>query len=165
MSTVTAIVYTSATGFTRRYAQMLAERMGLPAYELGGPGAPGKGCCVVYLGWLCAGGIKGLKKALGRYDVRAVCAVGMAPATADYEAKLAKDNKVWDRPFFYLRGGYAPERLGGAYKLMMKPMAAAMAKAPQGDEDETQRAMREAFSKGGDWVSEQQLVPVLAELR
>ena len=29
-----AIVYTSQTGHTQRYAQMLAERTGVPAYSL-----------------------------------------------------------------------------------------------------------------------------------
>ena len=31
---INAIVYTSATGFTARYAALLAERTRLPAYEL-----------------------------------------------------------------------------------------------------------------------------------
>ena len=31
---LSAIVYTSQTGFTRRYAEMLAQKTGLPACEL-----------------------------------------------------------------------------------------------------------------------------------
>ena len=31
MSHISAIVYTSQTGFTRRYAEMLAQKTGLPA--------------------------------------------------------------------------------------------------------------------------------------
>ena len=76
---INAIVYTSATGFTARYAALLAERPRLPAYELAQAGtALSKRAPVLYLGWLCAGGIKGLKKAAARFDVKAVCAVGMS---------------------------------------------------------------------------------------
>ena len=30
-----AIIYTSNTGFTRKYAQMLSEKLSLPAYNAG----------------------------------------------------------------------------------------------------------------------------------
>ena len=34
MKKLTAIVYTSHTGFTKRYAGMLARASGIPAYDL-----------------------------------------------------------------------------------------------------------------------------------
>ena len=72
-----AIVYTSCTGNTRRYAYMLGKAANLPVLDLKeanlAPNTP-----VIYLGWLMAGGVKGLKQARKRFDVRAVCAVGMA---------------------------------------------------------------------------------------
>lgn len=46
---VNAIVYTSATGFTRRYAQMLGERTGLPVHDLRGGIPPVRGTRVLYL--------------------------------------------------------------------------------------------------------------------
>ena len=49
---VRAILYTSATGFTERYARMLSEAAGLPACPAGGPDLPAPGSPVVYLGWL-----------------------------------------------------------------------------------------------------------------
>lgn len=158
---LTALLYTSATGFTRRYAQLLSDRTGLPLCDLSGGPLPDRGAPVLYLGWLCAGGIKGLKKACARYDVRAVCAVGMAPAEEAYTAKLRRENGADSLPFFYLRGGYAPEKLTGAYRLMMVSISKMASKAPA--EDESARAMKDAF-QGGDWVSPEQLAPVLAWL-
>ena len=117
---------------------------------------------MVYLGWLCAGGIKGLKKARKRLAVRAVCAVGMAPASPEVVNKLAGQNHLEGLPFFYLRGGYAPEKLPGPYKLMMAPMTKAVTGHPPKDENEA--AMQEAFRHGGDWVDEGALAPVLAWL-
>ena len=72
------------------------------------------------------------------------------------EAKLRRDNRLEGVPLFYLRGGYAPEKLTGFYRAMMAPMARA--------ETEADRAMRDAFRDGGDWVSPERLAPVLAWL-
>ena len=115
-----AIVYTSQTGFTARYAALLAERTGLPCRPLKEAAALPRGTAVIYLGWLCAGGIKGLKGARRRFRTAAVCAVGMAAEVE--EAKLRRDNRLEGVPLFYLRGGYAPEKLTGFYRAMMAPI-------------------------------------------
>lgn len=160
MSRPVAIVYTSNTGFTARYAAMLARLSGIPAYDLARKKElPPQGSPVLMMGWMCAGAIKGLKEAAKRYDLRGVCAVGMAVCKKEDQARLAADNKVGGLPFFYLRGGYAPEKLSGVYRLMMKPMARMVEKAPA--ETEEQRALRDAFAHGGDWVSQEALSPVL----
>ncbi len=62
----------------------------------------------------------------------------------------------------YLVDGYAPERLTGLYRPMMSLMSRMVSKASA--EDEGARAMQEAFAKGGDWVSAEQLSPVLDAL-
>ena len=157
-----AIVYASATGFTRRYADLLSERTGLPCFALGTVPGPDRGAAVLYLGWLCAGGIKGLRKARARYKVQAVCAVGMSPAGTAYTDQVRAQNHLENLPFFYLRGGYAPEKLTGFYRAMMAPMARLVSRAPA--ETEADRAMRDAFRDGGDWVSPERLAPVLAWL-
>lgn len=123
-----AIVYTSQTGFTARYAALLAERTGLPCRPLKEAAALPRGTAVIYLGWLCAGGIKGLKGARRRFRTAAVCAVGMAAEVE--EAKLRRDNRLEGVPLFYLRGGYAPEKLTGFYRAMMAPMARLVSRAP-----------------------------------
>ena len=56
----------------------LAQKTGLPAYSL----AEAKkrvlaGAEVIYLGWIMAGSVKGYAEAAKRYQVRAVCGVGM----------------------------------------------------------------------------------------
>ena len=50
---INAIVYTSNAGHTKRYAELLAAKTGLPAYELKAAEAKlNKGAQIVYLGWL-----------------------------------------------------------------------------------------------------------------
>ena len=57
---INAIVYTSATGFTARYAALLAERTRLPAYELAQAGtALSKRAPVLYLAGCAPAGSKG----------------------------------------------------------------------------------------------------------
>ena len=68
-----AIVYMSQTGFTQRYARMLSEKTGVPAWSL----AEAKkqlrqGDDVFYMGWLMAGSVKGLDSAMDRYVIRGV---------------------------------------------------------------------------------------------
>ena len=64
-----AIVYTSQTGFTARYAALLAERTGLPCRPLKEAAALPRGTAVIYLGWLCAGKGTSLFKDAGRYII------------------------------------------------------------------------------------------------
>ena len=72
-----AIIYTSNTGSTERYARLL-EQTGLPAYSLTeAKEAVPAGEDVLYLGWIMAGSVKGYGAAAKRYRVRALCGVGM----------------------------------------------------------------------------------------
>lgn len=164
MRDISAIVYTSNTGFTRRYAQMLSRASAIPAYDLENPRSlPENGVKILYLGWLCAGGIKGLSKARRRWQVEAVCAVGMAP---DNDLKtLAEHNRV-GCPLFCVQGGYAPEKLKGMNKLVMafvtKLIAFAQKKEVKSPEDAAQ--LRQ-FQTGCDFVDEKNLAPVLSWLR
>ena len=162
MRNISAIVYTSGTGFTRRYAQMLSRASAIPAYDLeDGRSAPADGTRVIYLGWLWAGQIKGLSKARKRWAVEAVCAVGMAP---DYPLeKLAQENKTGSLPLFFVQGGYAPEKLRGLNKIMMRAMTKQMTKKPP--KDEAEAGMQKLFLHGGDFVSEDRLAPLLSWLR
>lgn len=66
-----ALIYTTNTGSTKRYAELLAQEAGPPVCSL----AEAKkivptGAEVIYLGRITAG-------AAGRHRIRAVCAVGM----------------------------------------------------------------------------------------
>lgn len=161
MKDITAIVYTSNTGFTMRYALLLSQAAAIPAYDLENPGsAPPPRAKVLYLGWLSAGRIKGLAKACRRWDVQAVCAVGMAPNNDP--VATAQANRV-SCPLFCLQGGYAPRQLTGVPKLMMWMFTRVMTRKPP--ENEEQAGMQQLLRTGCDCVSEANLAPVLAWLR
>lgn len=159
-----AIVYTSRTGFTKRYAQLLAKRTGVSAYSWkeAAERLP-RGSEIFYMGWLMAGSVQGLGRAMDRYTVRGAAIVGISPAgNGDLwtEAKINGGVSDGGGRVFYLRGGYAPEKLGWLQRFLMRRMGASVikkveAKGSAATADE--REMAALFRSGGDCVREEAL--------
>ena len=163
-----AIAYTSNTGYTEQYALLLGEQTGLPVYTLEDAGknlAPGG--AVIYLGWLMAGKVKGLKKARARYDVKAVCAVGMGPETGGQTADISAKNPVGNVPLFYLQGGFDMARLKGIYRFMMKAMQRTIGSKLESKQDITaeERDMLDMINNGRDCVNPESLAKIKAWLK
>ena len=155
-----AIVYTSNTGYTKQYAELLGKETGLPVYALSEAGGklPQKSS-IIYLGWLMAGKVKGYQKAAKRYQVEAVCGVGMG-ATGSQLQDLQKANPIpSDTPVFTLQGGFDIEKLHGIYKLMMTMMAKTVGKglADKNDRTPDEDVMLELLLHGGNCVSMENL--------
>lgn len=161
----TAIVYTSNTGYTRQYAQMLSEKTGLPVYSSAEAASKlPQGSGVIYLGWLMAGKVQGYAKAAKRYRTAAVCGVGMG-ATGSQLVDVHKANALpQSLPVFTLQGGFDMTRLRGIYKLMMTVMAKTVGKKLAGKTDRTPEEddMLELLVHGGSRVREENLSAVLA---
>jgi hypothetical protein len=159
-----AIVYTSASGFTKRYAEALAQSLALPCYSLEQAGSSlEQKAQIIYLGWLMAGGIKGLSKAKRRFAVQAVGAVGMQPENKKTPLEAQQRYKL-DIPFFYLPGGYAPERLDSAvYRIMMKTMGKVVSSRvnKKANASEEEKEMAKAFVQGCDFWQQEHLQPLL----
>ena len=160
----TAIVYTSKTGFTRQYAQMLGGKLGLPVYPLQEAFSElPRGSSVIYLGWLMAGKVQGYAQAAKRYRIGAVCGVGMG-ATGSQIQDLRRANALPDSlPVFTMQGGFDMNRLRGIYKFMMTVMAKTAGKglADKTDRTPEEDAMLELLLHGGSRVSEDNLKSVL----
>ena len=123
MGKPTGIVYTSNTGYTEKYAKLLGEQLGLPAFSAEQADSLPEGTEVLYLGWLMAGVVKGYKKAAQRFSVAAVCGVGMGPAGSQ-DSDVRKNNAIpQEVPVFTLQGGFDLQRLHGVYRVMMNIMA------------------------------------------
>lgn len=159
-----AILYTSNSGFTAHYATLLGEATGLPVYPLGEAGRLAKGSEVIYLGWLMAGGVKGCRKALARFRVRALCAVGMGAEGSQTPEGIATQNHLDEEiAVFYLQGGFDITKLHGIYKFMMTCMAKGMGKKLSEKPKRTaeEDAMLEMMQHGGDCVRAENLAPIL----
>jgi len=151
------ILYTSNTGFTRQYAEMLAKAEKLKAYPLSGAeGALTQGAQVFYMGPLMAGHIQGVDQAVKRFDVKGVCGVGMSPASQQVLDTLAKANYTAGAPIFYLQGGWAPEKVSWL-KRRMVGMVTKSTREALGDKGSRRTPEEEAqyqmLVRGGSFVA------------
>ena len=160
-----AIVYTSNTGFTAQYASLLGGETGLPVYSLedASKSLP-QSSPIVYLGWLTAGKVQGYDKAVTKFNLQALCAVGMAKCGSQMEDVRKSNNLPEGLPLFTLQGGFDLKKLRGVYKFMMLVMSKTVAKklAAKPDRTADEDDMLDLFQNGGNRVSLENLRPVLA---
>lgn len=154
------IVYTSNTGHTARYAKLLSEKTALPALSLAEATEKlAKGTPVIYLGWLFVGGIRGYKKAAGKFTVCAVCGVGLCD-TGALLTEIRRSEKISAAtPLFTLQGGLDHGALTGMYKHMIDVLIKFMQKKK--NKSEGDQRMLYLLETGGDYVSEENLADVL----
>ncbi len=152
-----AIVYLSGTGFTKRYAEMLSSKTGLPCYDLKTAQKEVKeGEEIYYLGWVYANTVKGLSKAQKRWKLAAVSPVGMYPESPTNNDILKSTNKL-TCPMFYLQGGMQPDKIKGVNKLILKMVCKFLTK----DEKPENADIIKTFREGCDCVSEENLAAAL----
>ena len=159
-----AIVYTSNTGSTARYAQLLGQATGLNVYSA--EEAKKKLAAqteIIYLGWLMAGGVTGYQDAAKRYSIRAVCAVGMGKTGAQTDGVREKNAIPVDIPLFTLQGNFDVKKLRGVYRIMMSLMVktAGKALAEKADRTPDEEDMLDMMRNGGERVSMDNLNAVL----
>jgi len=159
-----AIIYTTNTGSTERYAKLLAQKTGLPVYSL----AEAKkrvfaGAEVIYLGWIMAGSVKGYAEAAKRYRVCAVCAVGMGQTGTQADSVRKKAAVPADIPLFTLQGNFDVKKLHGVYRPMMEIMVKTAGKALVEKSDRTSEEddMLDMMRCGGERVKAENLSAVL----
>lgn len=160
-----AILYTSNTGSTAQYAKLLADKTGLPVYsaEEAKSKLPTRSE-ILYLGWLMASSIKGYKDAAKRYNIRAVCAVGMGQTGTQVEMVREKNAIPAGIPLFTLQGNLDVEKIHGVYKTMMTVMVKTAGKALAEKTDRTPEEddMLDMMFHGRDRVRAEHLNAVLA---
>lgn len=95
------------------------------------------GAEIIYMGWIMAGKIKGYPEAARKYNIKAVCGVGMGQTGTQLTEVRAK-NKIPQRiPLFTLQGTFDIRKLHGVYKMMMNVMVKTAGKALADKSDRT----------------------------
>ena len=162
-----AIVYRSNTGHTKKYAEMLAQKSGLPAYELKeAKKVLAKGVDIIYLGWIRAGTLIGYTLAVKIWHVKAVCAVGMRVPSSNQMPDIIKKNHIESAQAFYLQGGFDRNKHHGIYKFIVIMMTRKGIPALEKKVGKTENdiAALDILKNGGDRVREENLDPILAWL-
>ena len=156
------IVFESKTGFTKRYADLLAAKTGMKVFRVKELSAAQRDEEIIFLGWMKIGKFQGLEK-LRAYHVKAVCGSGSGrTAEPDTETVIAR-NHIEGIPFFYLRGGCLPlKELKGMDKIMLS-MFVKMLKSRKDKDAGLEEAIRNV-ENGFDGVKEENLDPVISWL-
>lgn len=163
---IKAVVYKSNTGFTEKYAMMLSEEISIPVVSIDKAKIILQSNDeIIYLGWIFAGMIQGYKKACKKYQVKAVCAVGMSEDTKKYVEDLHKVNGIKEKPLFYLQGGVDKAKQKGFYKFVFNMVTNMLLKNmnKKNEEEIEDDEIKAVYNMqhGCDFVSLENLKPVI----
>lgn len=153
------IVYESKTGFTKKYAFMLAEKTGLKVFRASELSNVNPQEEIIFLGWIKAGKIQGINK-LRKHNVIAVCGSGTGQNDENDTEAIIQRNKIKGIPYFYLQGGCLPLKdLKGMDKILMSMFVKMLKNSKDKDEKLTESISH--IENGFDGVKEENLKPVL----
>lgn len=169
----TLILYHSQTGFTRRYAELLAQRLQCSAEALEAKPTLDAYECVIFGSWVCAGSIQKLnpfKRMLPsmagkRIIVFAVGSTppGMTDAAEQIFARAFTPEERKSIRTFYLQGGLNYERMRGAHRLLLRLLCHMLRGKKQPTEEE--KAMLQTLSGSFDAVDERSIEPIVEAAR
>ena len=156
------IVYCSKTGFSKRYAEMLATELGCEAIDCNNKKQINKNDEIVYVGWVFANKIKKLSK-FKKYNIKAVLAVGMSPKSDTILGYIKQANKksLGDKKVFYAQGGLDREGHKGFHKMLLKMVAKSVIQENKYED----RELISIFKNGGDFVSLDNLTELIEYIK
>lgn len=125
------VIYNSQTGFTKRYAQWIAEAAGADCFELSEAKKQNMAGydAIVFGSWACAGGISKLswfKNNINKWSDKkliAFCVGGSPIDSPEITPALNRNFNESERQkvsVFYCPGGFNYEKMPASSKLMMK---------------------------------------------
>lgn len=166
----TIVIYNSQTGFTKRYAQWIAEAAGADCMELSEAKKKSMDAydAIVFGSWACAGGISKLGWFKGNMDKWAdkkliVFCVGASPIDSpEIEPAMNRNFKESERKrisVFYCPGGFNYEKMSASSKLMMKMFIKAL-KSRKNKTEEDEEMIR-MISSSYDISDKKYIEPIL----
>lgn len=170
----TAVIYKSKTGFTKKYADWLAELLPADIFEASAISLEQLKTydTVIYGGGLYAGGINGVSLITKNLDKIAgkkiiVFATGASPFRNETVAEIRDKNLTAEQQkkikFFYLRGGFDFNKLGFGNRMLMKIMKQQLQRKENPTDDE--KGMLDAYEKPVDFTSAQYLDEMIGYIK
>ncbi len=146
------IVYSSKSGSSKKYAEILSGRASLPVYEAG---TEPEGEPMVFFGWLRKDTVMGLRK-VDVSKVSALCVVGLDDESRFSKSKVAEKNGV-RAPVYYLRGWIDRSKLNIIDKAVLAVVAAVM---KLNGLNQFNQPIFDAMMEGGSFFDESYLAPI-----
>lgn len=168
------VIYQSKTGFTRKYAQWIAEELGADLYSKADVRAEDLGAydIVVYGGGLYAVGINGIKFIKRNLDKLkgkkvAVFACGCTPTREETTGEIRDMNFSLEEQeyieFFYLRGGFNYSKLTVWDKILMTLLKLKLKTRRNPSADE--RGMLAVYARPADFTSKKNIADLVDYLK
>ncbi len=166
----TAVIYNSQTGFTKRYAEWIAEAVGADCLELAAAKRKSLDAydAIVFGGWARAGGISRLSWFKGNMDrwtdkkLIAFCVGGSPIGNPEIEPALKRnftESELKKVSVFYCPGGFNYEKMSASSRLMMK-MFLRMLSAKK-DKTEAEQEMVRMIATSYDISDRMYIEPIL----
>lgn len=166
----TIVIYNSQTGFTKRYAQWIAEAAGADCFELSAAKKKDLTAyeAIIFGSWACAGSMSKISWFKGNIDkwadkkLIAFC-VGAGPAdNPEIETALKQifnESEQKKVNIFYCPGGFNYEKMSAPSKLMMKLFIKTL--RAKKDKTEEEQAMIKMLSQSYDISDRKYIEPIL----
>lgn len=164
----TIVVYKSKTGYTKKYAEWIAEELNCDIKENASLGDIIGYDMIILGGGVYAGGLNGLKLITKNLDKLSdkkliLFAVGANPGrdkdTIPYWNKLLSEEQQKSIGHFFLRGGFDFSKLKGADKLMMSMIKKHLQKIDDPSDDD--KGMLDAYDTPVDFTDKANIKELL----
>ena len=173
----TLIIYTSQTGFTKKYAEWLAQKTGGDMLELKEAQKKDDAFfagyeAIVYGGWVMAASVVKVKWFLNKSaswkgkKLAVFCVGGSPNDNPDVEVMLKNMMTDEQREYikaFYCQGGFNYERMNAPSRLAMKMFVSALKKKK--DPTEEEKIMTQMVATSYDISDEKYLEPIVDYLK
>lgn len=170
----TIVIYNSQTGFTKRYAEWIAEATGADCLELSAAKKKDLAAydAIIFGGWACAGNISKLswfKGNIDRWDGKKLIAfcVGASPIdNPEIDIALKRNLNESEHKkvkIFYCPGGLNYEKMSTPSKLMMKMFVKKL--KTQKNKTEAEQIMVKMISSSYDISDRKYIEPILQYLK
>ena len=125
------VIYTTKTGFTKKYAEWIAEALQCEAVEQKKIDVASltEYDQVIYGGWIMGNMVSGYDK---MKDVNAqnliVFCSGMSVPSDEVKKTIANQNNIPEEKLFYFEGGFSPKKVGFMGKMIVKMISGSIQK-------------------------------------
>lgn len=170
-----AVVYKSKYGSTKRYAQILQNHLEADVIESKDAKIAqlSKYDVLVFAGGIMASGIAGLSFLKKNYEALRdkriyLLGVGASKPREAILEEMSKRNLKGDLeglPLFYARGKWDVEELNFVDKKMCKMLYKGLSKKAENELNEYDREFIERYYESNDWVSDDQVQPLIEAIK
>ena len=174
------VTYESKYGFTKTYAQWLAEDLDadlLPAKEVTAAALQAAGG-IVYGGGLYAGGVSGIALLTKNFEALRqkplyLFTVGAADVADDTNvqhiraslARVLTPDMLQTIHIYHLRGGMRYSQMSFVHRTMMNVMVAMLRKKPENEQTADDKSMLKTYGQDVDFTDRAALAPLVADIK